>query len=224
MLELTYFPVYAKGLQLACILEASGLAWTGVTTTKDGLAVLKEKGDTPFGQLPILKCGEGLVVGQSVAIANYVGRLGKTDGASDADFARSQMCLAEGEDLYALLISHELARWKPADIRNAKRAAQETLFSETAPKHLALLEGLIQGEAFTSTGQSTGELYLFGMLLQLTGACNESTMLAPFPKLQAWFNKTSQLPAVLKVLSGASAIGKLGPYFLNDKDYAAFNQ
>ena len=30
-------------------------------------------------------------------------------------------------------------------------------------------------------------------------------------------------PAVAKVLAGKSAIGVLGPYFMNDADYAAFN-
>ncbi len=59
---------------------------------------------TPFGQLPILEA-DGLTIGQSTAIANYVARrAGKAlEGESDAEFAMSQMLMAEGEDLYAAM-------------------------------------------------------------------------------------------------------------------------
>ena len=51
------------------------------------------------------------------AIANYMGRVGNLQGASDDDFAMSQMCLAEAEDIYSMLLSKELARWKSAEAR-----------------------------------------------------------------------------------------------------------
>ena len=97
--KLTYFPVMAKGLQLALIAEFSGLEWDGETKTKgDGpedWPQLKVK--TPFGQMPFLETPEGLTVGQSVAIANYMGRKGDMLGKTDAEFAVSQMCMAEGK-------------------------------------------------------------------------------------------------------------------------------
>ena len=97
--KLTYFPVMAKGLQLALAAEFSGLDWEGEQKVKgdgpDDWPQLKAK--TPFGQMPFFVTPEGLTIGQSVAIANYIGRKGGMLGESDADFAVSQMCMAEGE-------------------------------------------------------------------------------------------------------------------------------
>ena len=99
---LTYFPLMAKGLQLALIAEFSGLEWEGQTKTRgDGpedWPQLKVK--TPFGQMPFLVTPEGLSVGQSVAIANHMGRKGDMLGKNDAEFAVSQMCIAEGKGLW----------------------------------------------------------------------------------------------------------------------------
>ena len=52
----------------------------------------------------MLRTPGGRVVGQSVAIANYTAHRASMHGAGDDDFALSQMCLAEGEDLYSLLL------------------------------------------------------------------------------------------------------------------------
>eukprot|EP00959_Pyramimonas_sp_CCMP1952_P458392 9476540-Pyramimonas_sp.AAC.1 len=99
--KLTYFPVMAKGLQLALLAEFSGLEWDGEQKTRgDGPRDWPQlKSETPFGQMPFLVTPEGLSIGQSVAIANYIGRKGDMLGKTDADFAISQMCMAEGESL-----------------------------------------------------------------------------------------------------------------------------
>ena len=76
--ELIYFPVMAKGLQLACIAEMSGLPWTGFTVEESGpksWTEIKDSGIAPFGQMPLLKTPGGLVLGQSVAIANYIAKM-----------------------------------------------------------------------------------------------------------------------------------------------------
>ena len=76
--ELIYFPVMAKGLQLACIAEMSGLPWTGFTVEESGpksWTEIKDSGIAPFGQMPLLKTPDGLVLGQSVAIANYIAKM-----------------------------------------------------------------------------------------------------------------------------------------------------
>ncbi|EOD05880.1 Hypothetical protein EMIHUDRAFT_250104, partial [Emiliania huxleyi CCMP1516] len=134
--ELIYFPVQAKGLQLAILAEASGLEWTGFTVDKSPAGpkswpAIKASGASPFGQLPMLRTPGGRVVGQSVAIANYIAHRASMHGAGDDDFALSQMCLAEGEDLYSLLLGAELARWKPREVRAAKAAAVRGLIATT---------------------------------------------------------------------------------------------
>jgi glutathione S-transferase len=100
--ELIYFPVMAKGLQLAMLAEMSGLSWSGYTTEDAGpksWGEMKPSGVAPFGQMPLLKTPSGQNLGQSRAIANYIARKAGPilEGASDADFAMSQMCLEEGE-------------------------------------------------------------------------------------------------------------------------------
>lgn len=226
--ELIYFPVQAKGLQLAILAEASGLEWTGFTVDKSPAGpkswpAIKASGASPFGQLPMLRTPGGRVVGQSVAIANYIAHRASMHGAGDDDFALSQMCLAEGEDLYSLLLGAELARWKPREVRAAKAEAVRGLIATTVPDHLAKLEALCAAPlGFTSTGQTAGELYLFGMLYQ-TAAVAGAASLDATPRLKAWFDRTKALPAVAKVLEGRSAIGSLGQYFMNDADYDRFN-
>jgi hypothetical protein len=54
--KLTYFPVYAKGLQLAMVAEMSGLQWEGQTTDDESenyrpnsWATITASGAAPFG-------------------------------------------------------------------------------------------------------------------------------------------------------------------------------
>lgn len=229
--ELMYFPLWAKGLQLALCAEASGLSWEGTTPqAQGGWPVVKATGITPFGQLPILKTPGGMILGQSAAIANYIAKKGGIDGASDEEFALGQMLIAEGEDIYTLCQKHELARWKKPEVRSSMAEERKVLFAETIPLHLSHLEKLcVVPKGFTSSGSTAGELYLWGMLMQAMH-CSETgadALLDKTPKLKAWYEATAAHPAVTKVLAGKSAMGDVfnkeqGPYFLNDADFAAF--
>ena len=191
---------------------------------------MKASGVTPFGQLPILKTPGGMVIGQSIAITNYIAKKGGIDGASDDEFALGQMLIAEGEDIYALCQKHELARWKTQEVRDSKAEERKVLFAETIPLHFSHLEKLCVGaKGFTSTGSTAGELYLWGMLMQAMH-CSETgadAFLEKVPKLKAWYEATAAHPAVVTVLTGKSAMGEVfdseqGPYFLNDAAFAAF--
>ena len=101
-MKLTYFSVMAKGLGPAICCELSGLDWdgpksSGFNADTDWAAL---KPTTPFGQLPLLEV-DGLRIAQCVAIVNYIGKKAGTDGHGRAEFATSQMLLAEAEDIYA---------------------------------------------------------------------------------------------------------------------------
>jgi glutathione S-transferase len=224
--QLIYFPVYAKGLQLAMIAEMSGLKWEGKTTEGDGAnswASIKATGVAPFGQMPLLKTSGGRVVAQSTAIANYIARKGGMEGNTDDDFIMSQMCMAEGEDIFKLIFGAELAFWKTPEVRAAKAEEQKKVFTEDIPAHLANLEKLCGASGFTSTGETAGEIYLFGMIYQATVA-GGAGLVDAFPNLKAWFNTIAAKAAIKKVIAGeAGAPGsfKLKPYFLSDELYAA---
>ena len=121
--QLIYFPVYAKGLQLALAAEMSGQDWEGITTEADGpnsWKTIKGSGIAPFGQMPLLKTPSGLVIAQSTAIANYIGKKAGMLGSTDEDFALSQMCMAEAEDIYSMMGGADLASWKKPEVRMAK--------------------------------------------------------------------------------------------------------
>ena len=213
--HLTYFPVMAKGLQLALIAEHSGMEWTGITAGKgegpDAWPGLKPK--TPFGQMPFLETPEDGTVGQSVAIANYMAAKANTQGATPAEFAMSQMCMAEGEDLYSIMGSKNLQRWKAAADRCSDEEV-EAYWAGPVPTHLACLEALCKDTGFTTTGRTAGEIYLWGMLHQM--CLMRSSCIEAFPKLAAWYAAVADEPATKKVLDGSSAIGELGQYFINN--------
>jgi glutathione S-transferase len=156
--EMIYFPVMAKGLQLALCAEMSGLKWSGYLTEETGPKSwdeLKPSGIAPFGQMPLLKTPEGLVIGQACAIANYIAKKAGAilEGASDKDFALSQMCMSEGEDIYSMLGKCELAMWKTIEQRNSKLEEAKALFAEKPleegdglARHLANLENLCRSD------------------------------------------------------------------------------
>ena len=58
-----------------------------------------------------------------MAIANYMAARANTQGATPAEFAMSQMCMAEGEDLYSIMGSKNLQCWKAAADRSLLRCS-----------------------------------------------------------------------------------------------------
>lgn len=149
--ELIYFPVMAKGLQLALCAEMSGLNWTGFTTEETGpksWGEIKPTGIAPFGQMPLLKLPNGRVMAQSVAIANYIAKKAGAalEGADDEDFALSQMLMAEAEDIYSMLGKCNLANWKSVEEREAGAEAAKELFAEGLPAHFTNLENLARSD------------------------------------------------------------------------------
>ena len=102
ILELRYFPLLAKGLGPTLVLEHSGLAWAGNRDLPFSIAAvwIELKPTTPFGQLPLLRVAGLPPLAQACAIINYVGKVAATEGDTPAQYAWSQMLLAEAEDIY----------------------------------------------------------------------------------------------------------------------------
>merc|ERR1711972_295564 len=171
---------------------------------------LKATEKPPFGQLPILETGSK-VIGQAIAICNYIGRVGGLEGKDDDEFAVSQMLLAEGEDIYALL-----QKYQPTKFVKEKAEDNSKLWNELVPGEMKKLERLLsktEGEGFTSSKATVGELYMFAMMHQMMLVSPE--FLKDFPGLAKFYEATKALPAVAKVLGGGSAIGELGQYFIS---------
>ena len=218
MMEFFYFPLYAKGLGPALNLAFSGLPWKGPKAlgwTAAEWGALKESGEPPFGQLPLLRTGGPAgSLSQCIAIVNYVARKAgpSLEGADEREVALSQMLMAEAEDLFAAWgkVNPTLyAAWetKPG------YAAWNAFWAETLVAHLAKLEVLCATEkGFTASGATAGELQLFAYLYQMTLV--KADCLASAPKVAAWFAVLGADERVTAVTSGASPFGDFAQYFI----------
>merc|ERR1711972_548562 len=171
---------------------------------------LKATEKPPFGQLPILETGS-FVIGQAIAICNYIGKVGGLEGKDDKEYAVSQMLLAEGEDLYALL-----QKYQPTKVVKEKSEDNNKLWKELVPGEMKKLEQILsktEGEGFSSSKVTVGELYLFAMMHQMMHVSPD--FLKDTPGLAKFYETTKALPGVAKVLGGESAIGELGQYFIS---------
>jgi glutathione S-transferase len=209
---LTYFPLLAKGLAPTLCAELSGLAWKGNKDTgfaMDKWADLKASGKPPFGQLPILETGSS-VIGQSTAICSYIGHVAGTDGQDGNEYAMSQMLMAEGEDLYNLM-----QKFQPTIFAKDKSEDDVIVkfWAETVPPELKKLDKLLGSKtAFTKSGTTVGELYVFAMIHQMVVV--SSDCLDETPSLKKFYDSTKALPGVKKVLDGGSSMGSLDQYFI----------
>lgn len=220
-LELYYFPLYAKGLGPALVLEYSGLPYKGPKAL--GLNMMqhwkemKAAGASPTGQLPLL-IADGVHISQTTAILNYVGRISATEGRG-TDFAVSQMLLAAGEDLYALMqkfVPTKFAKLQEGEgtlgSGKGNRAQHDEFWADTVPKEMQKLETMLNGkDAFTKTGRSVGELYLFAVLHQMVLV--RPQMLESVPQLSGFYKRLLAEPKTQRVLEGESPFGTMGQYF-----------
>jgi glutathione S-transferase len=87
-------------------------------------------------------------------------------------------------------------------------------WNEAVPAHLTNLEALCGETGFTASGRTAGEIYLWGILYQMS--LMKGDFLTAFPKLAAWFAAVGGDAATKKVCEGKSAIGELSEYFVNN--------
>lgn len=236
-LELYYFALYAKGLGPALVAEFSGLPWKGPGVLRNewvgddgvkwgGADGLKASGESPFGQMPLLKTnGPAGNIGQTVAIIQYLARQAGAvlEGVDEREFAVSQMLIAEAEDVYAALQRNNPTKFAAlstpeqmaAGARKGDRAMYDKFWAEGFPAKLAKLEALATAPGgFTSTGVTAGELLLFAYFYQMS-LMRPADWLSAAPKVSAWFAALLRNEKVQKVVTGASAFGAMGQYFIN---------
>ncbi len=172
-LRLCYFDVMAKGLQVWMVANHSGLKWQGKPegfSWRDGPNAMKPS--APFGQMPLLFVGgeDKPPVAQATAIASVIGKLANTDGGSDInDYAMSNMLLAQAEDMYNALQKGQPTLYAKIGSGIKTDATHAELWEVTLPHHLDCLEKLCDANAgnFTSTGNTIGEMFLWGVIHQV---------------------------------------------------------
>ena len=249
--ELRYFPLMAKGLGPALVAEHSGLPWAGNATLgftiEDHWSELKPT--TPFGQLPLLTegvPGKSVNVAQTTAIVNYIGSisgLGRIFGQQllgDDRYAVSEQLLAEGEDIFNLMVKFLPTPYKQLSsegVTTSKGTAEDyaAFWATLLPSHLEHLERLTpfnvhaehpeysrtfrgQSEAASAAAASPaslylpGELYLFSVLHQ--ARLVDDAIFARTPRLGLWYERVRASEPTQRVLRGESPMGVLKQYYL----------
>jgi len=220
---LQYFPVMAKGLGPTLVAEFSGLPWKGAKDVPFDWATLKPT--TPFGQMPLLTM-DGVMVAQTLAILNHIGKAAQTEG-SGRDFDVSQMLIAEAEDIYKLMQqSLPTIMAKLGSPGKGGQAEYDAFFADKLPPHLEKLGKLCDGGShkFTSSGETVGELYLWSILHQAVlvrpslfaaGAAEHNGQPGA---LATWYASLLADKRTSKVLSGESSMGEFKQYFVAAPD------
>jgi len=213
--KLTYFSVMAKGLPLTMVLEAGGANYEGAIC--GDWPTLKATGIAPFGQLPLFE-SNGLVVGQCIAIVNHIARKtgqnqreGLTAEEQEKDQIRSDMLLAEAEDLYGLLQKNVDTAFV-----KGKLPKEEGMVFWTGDGRGTLNDHFANLEKFEFSGPPSilaGEAYLLGMMFQMSLCKADFLDAAKFPKLSAWYTSALATAPMQKAINGDTPMGKFSQYF-----------
>lgn len=175
-MKFSYFPVFAKGPSIALALEFSGLDWEG--SPPADFAAMKQS--TPWGHLPVLEVPDLGMIGQEIAILNYIGRKAPAmAGEGDKDFTTSQQLLQQAEDIYAKLgLKQDTIMVKDKvpkeELEAFWTATDKTLHNKKFGLHVLLefLEAFYQkaspaAGSFTASGKTVGECKLWATLHML---------------------------------------------------------
>ena len=206
----TYFPVQARGYGCLLTFEEHGFAYDAKQVTPDTWGAVKATGICPFGQVPILETEDVGVIGQSVAIMQYIGKLKNAEGKDLKEKTRHDMIVGLAEDLYA-----DVAKNVNTVFQKDKVTAEALakFWAESLPTRLAHAEKFLDGkDRFTEAGNTIGELYFYSVLHQVKNVTAD--VLAKFPNLLAFYNRIDALDSVKKVNTGGSAFGTVNPYFV----------
>eukprot|EP01121_Diplochlamys_sp_Union-15-3_P003312 TRINITY_DN13166_c0_g1_i1.p1 TRINITY_DN13166_c0_g1~~TRINITY_DN13166_c0_g1_i1.p1 ORF type:complete len:206 (+),score=31.44 TRINITY_DN13166_c0_g1_i1:22-618(+) len=175
---LIYWPIRARNVLILLALHKGGIAydWDKASSW--------QKDQTPFGQLPLLVDGD-LRLGQSLAIARYIGRKAHLLGDTDTEFGISEMLVQQYDDLYNILAKAQYSQPRSEAMKVAIVNIQ---------KSLELTQNLLKGDTFTGK-LLLGDLAIFGML-DLFVKDIKPDILDSFPKLKAFYERVAADDAV----------------------------
>ena len=138
-----------------------------------------------------------------------------TDGAENTnDFAMSSMLVAEAEDIYAALQKGQPTLYAKIGSGVKTEQTHEELWTKSLPHHLGCLEKLCDVDGrFTSTGVTSGEMFLWGVLHQVA-LLAKAFVFDGRPKLAAYYERIAAMERTVEVLEGKSPAGSMAQYFV----------
>jgi len=180
-IKIRYWPVRARITLPVVVMHAHKIHYEWVNAADWPVG----KEETPFGQLPVLEDGH-IKLGQSLAIARYLGRRAGILGDNDADFAASEQLIQQFEDIFnALSKAHNTA---PRG-EHMKKALDETVHAQ-----LSHVEKLAHGQ--TITGKVLlGDLAIWTALYIIVTDLRHD-YLEHFPKLKAFYHHLAEDPNI----------------------------
>ena len=195
--ELVYFNLDGRAMQIRLLFHLSG---TPFTDTRLGRAEWPDvKKETPWGFLPILRCG-GRTYFDSVAIAVHVAREVGLWPDEIGEQTRSLAIMNAVEDTWCRLQRVSGARNPLAKLWRIRRIIRHDL-----PELCAKFERQIEGDFFLGDEVSAVDLSVFSLLYVLrdkAGRYGATEVLSSFKGLDAFYERVTALQAVSAYIKG----------------------
>ena len=124
------------------------------------------------------------------------------------------MLVAEAEDIYAALQKGQPTLYAKIGSGVKTEQTHEELWTKSLPHHLGCLEKLCDVDGrFTSTGVTSGEMFLWGVLHQVA-LLAKAFVFDGRPKLAAYYERIAAMERTVEVLEGKSPAGSMAQYFV----------
>lgn len=178
-------------------LHIGGIPFEDVRPDRGTFRSLKQSGELPFGQLPVLEV-DGVAIAQSVAIARFCGTLSGLYPTDPVAAAKVDEWMETANEITGLFAPSMRER-DPS----ARAALRQELGDKTLPHWFGLLEKRAQlnGSSPFLVGEqlTVADLVIWRLLEWLCSGMLDgipTTLLRPFPKLSAHQDFVSKHPGV----------------------------
>jgi len=197
-LKLVYFDIRGRAEYIRVALHHGGFEFEDVRLTREEFLQQKEKGEFPFGQLPVLYIGDE-VISQSHSIARFVAKLA---GLYPEDPLVALRC----DEILDAIIDF-IGCLRPSFVENdpeKKMALRRVLAEEEFPRWFKRFERKLEtagGTYFGGKEITIADLAFYYLLHWLTSGILDGipvTVLDPFPLLVAFKNRVESHPIVVK--------------------------
>ena len=205
--KLTYFGVKAAGLPATMCLEICGVDYEAEKVGMDDWPALKPT--TPTGVLPVAEFADGTKLPESMAIAHACAAAGGLLGEGK-NFMISEMLMGLTKDLEKKVMGNVPTIMTVGDWTAEKTAKYNDEVKDDVLTFLKKYDGFLNGDKFTDSGLTLGEIDLFCKLTMFKNAIPEVTT----GGLKAFYDRMAEVPGIKKTLAGESKFGELIDYIV----------
>jgi len=208
MLRLVYFPSPGRAEAIRVALSLSGIDWEDLSVDGAGFQAMKEKGDLPWGMVPVLQTPDGTIA-ESSAILRYVGRMADLVPEDPYQCAKADEFIDGMEPLSKALDS----TFGISDVDERIRLRQAVFGPDgKGTRNLLMLEGKIAesatGWAAGTADMSIADLKLFtGLFGLFSGNYDgiDASVVSDYPGLIEYHGKVATEPRIQAHYSGVGA-------------------